>query len=185
MRQLLLGCGNNKDKRVSFVGEPKEWEGELITIDFMAVHKPDVLWDLNNRPLPFKDNEFDRIHGYEILEHIGHQGDWRGFFEEFTEYWRILKPNGLLMGTVPMWNSMGAWGDPSHTRVFSPMTFAFLSQRVYNEDVGRTCMSDFRSVWKGDFERLHIAPDPSGESLTFVLKSIKKEGDEVHKPVEP
>ena len=170
MKELLLGCGSKKNKRVFLTGESPKWEGELITLDMEALHEPDIVWNLENRPLPFDDNSFDRIHAYEILEHVGHQGDFRGFFEEFGEYWRILKPNGLLLGTCPAWNSQGAWGDPSHTRVISPMSFTFLSQEAY-KDVGKSVMSDFRSIWKKDFLPQYY--DVDAETFTFVLKVVK------------
>lgn len=175
MRELLIGCGSLKNKRIWRVdqGEQKEWEGELITLDFVSSHNPDVLWDLENHPLPFDDNSFDRIHAYEILEHLGFQGDWRGFFIEFYDYWRILKPNGELRGTCPMWNSQWAWGDPSHTRVLTPGTFTFLSQEIYKRDVGKTVMSDFRDVWKGNFSVAWIGEDDG--QMSFILQALKEE----------
>ena len=176
MKELLIGCGSLKNKRLLWTekGESPEWEGELITLDNNKTHSPDVIWDLNWRPLPFKDDEFDRIHAYEVLEHIGKQGEVELFFEEFYEYWRILKPDGELRGTCPLWTSQWAWGDPSHTRVITPGTFTFLSQKAY-KDVGKNVMSDFRHLWKGDFEAAWVAADQ--ESLCFILKAIKKGGE--------
>lgn len=173
MKQLLLGCGSTKNKRLWLEEDPPgpEWDGELTTLDIEATHKPDVIWDLNKDFLPFETNSFDQIHAYEILEHIGKQGDWINFFKEWEEYWRIMKPGGYLFATVPHWMSMGAWGDPSHTRIINPMTLTFLSQRAYKEDVGRTVMSDFRSHYKGDWEpQWH---DLGVDTFSFVLKAVK------------
>lgn len=149
MKELVLGAGSRRIKWLAQGGEPV-YENPVF-LDNNPDHQPTILWDLNSRPLPFEDGEFDEIHAYEVLEHIGRQGDWQGFFEEFSEYHRILKPGGFLMGSCPMWNSPWAWGDPSHTRVLSKHSFTFLNQDAY-EQVGRTPMSDFRSVWKGDFK---------------------------------
>ncbi len=55
-------------------GRPKEWTG-LKTVDMVAGHNPDVLHDLNLVPWPFADNQFSEVHGYEILEHLGRQGE--------------------------------------------------------------------------------------------------------------
>lgn len=169
MKELLLGCGSDKRKRLFILaeGDTEEW-GDLTTLDRESSHNPDVVWDLEKRPLPFEDESFDRVHAYEVLEHIGKQGDWRGFFEEFSEYWRILKNGGFLLGTVPKWNSMAAWGDPSHTRIFTPMTFTFLSQEAYERDIGKTVMTDFRSVWKGDFKPVFYEEEE--DTFRFVLK---------------
>jgi len=171
LKSLLLGCGSKKNKRLWVPPSTQEWEGELITLDFVETHKPDVIWNLNEHPLPFEDGEFNEIHAYEILEHLGQQGDWSHFFSEWKEYWRILLPGGLFFGTVPHWASQGAWGDPSHTRVITPMTFTFLSQKGY-EEVGKTVMSDFRSTWTKpyDFESQYFHLDE--ETFSFVLKKI-------------
>ena len=118
---------------------------------------------------------FDEIHAYEVLEHVGAQGDYRSFFALFSELWRVLKPGGFLFATCPSWHSPWAWGDPSHTRVLTAGSLAFLSQAEYARQVGKTPMSDFRSIYKADFRA--IIADESGDALLFVLQAIKREGD--------
>lgn len=169
MRTLLLGAGNNSVKQVAMDGDTT-FTGELVRLDIDVDCAPDVVWDLNIRPLPFKDEEFDEIHAYEVLEHVGTQGNWKGFFEEFSEYARILKPGGFIVGTVPLWSGQWAWGDPGHTRVLTQGTFAFLSQAQYEAQVGKTNMTDYRSVWKHDFQP--VAIQVHGDKLIFVLKKV-------------
>jgi len=172
MSELLIGCGSSREKRICFEGMPKTWT-ELVTLDNNEAHKPDIVADLNNpyalAKLP--DDRFDEIHAYEVLEHIGKQGDWYGFFKEFERYWRILKPGGLLCATVPGYKSLWAWGDPSHTRIINIGTLTFLSQKMYTDQVGKTAMSDFRHVYKADFD-LAWAED-TDESFSFALQAIK------------
>lgn len=97
--------------------------------------KPDILFDLNDmergKKLPVKDNTFDEIHAYEVMEHYGHQGDFKGFFCGMRELWRALKPNGLLIGTCPGWDKFWAWGDPGHTRIISEGTLSYLTKELY------------------------------------------------------
>ncbi len=131
------------------VNGKKGWEN-LTTLDIEASHEPDVLHDLNAFPYPFEDEAFDEIHAYEVLEHCGYQGDWRYFFRQWDEFHRILKSGGFFVGTVPLPDSVWAWGDPSHTRVIPLVQLQFLSQEFYN-GVGVTTSSDFRSHWKGNF----------------------------------
>lgn len=130
-----------------------------------------VLWNLEQLPLPFEDSTFDEIHAYEVLEHLGTQGDFKFFFAQFEDLWRILKPAGMLIASVPLWSSQWAWGDPSHKRVITPGTLAFLSQAEYAKQCGVTRMTDFRSVWHGDFET--VTAQISGDSMMFVLRCIK------------
>lgn len=153
LRELLIGCGSNRAKKLN-VGGRAEWSS-LTTLDCNSDHNPDVVHDLNVIPLPFDDESFDEIHGYEVLEHCGTQGDWKFFFAQWSDFWRILKPGGYFLGTVPLPTSVWAWGDPSHTRVLPKECLTFLSQRAY-EQVGTTAMSDFRFCYSADFEIVHL-----------------------------
>ena len=94
-------------------------------------------------------------------------------FEQFAEFWRILKPNGHFLATCPSRHSPWALGDPSHTRVLQQEMLMFLSQRQYAEQVGVTSMSDFRYLYKADFEPVGATEDD--EKFVFILKAIKKE----------
>jgi predicted SAM-dependent methyltransferase len=167
--ELLIGAGSTRDKRIHTKGRER-WNG-LVTLDINDDHQPDVVWDLTNFPLPFVDNQFDEIHAYEVLEHTGAQGDYKFFFAQFTEFWRILKPNGMLFGTCPHWKSVWAWGDPSHTRVIQKEQFMFLSQQEYKNQIGKTPMSDFRYIYQADFETEMV--QETEVHLLFALKAIK------------
>lgn len=104
--------------------------------------------NLNDLPYPWKDNEFDEIHAYEVLEHCGRQGDGDFFFGQFNEFWRILKPGGFMMISVPMWDAEVAWGVPDHCRVLPPGIFAYLTADYY-ENVGKPGFGDYRKYLKG------------------------------------
>lgn len=169
--ELLAGCGNSRDKKVTFEGIPKEWSGELVTLDIDETCDPKVVHDLNQLPYPFPDDYFSEVHLYEVLEHCGTQGDWRFFFNQFEELHRILKPDGWLIGTCPMWDSPWAWGDPGHTRIMSPESLIFLSQSEYDKQVGNTAMTDYRSVYSADFELVNH--QTMEHNWAFVLKAKK------------
>lgn len=147
--ELLMGCGSSRIKQLA-VDDNHKWN-KLITLDINKDHNPDIVWDLNVRPLPFDDNYFDELHCYEVLEHLGKQGDYINFFEE---YWRILKPNGIFCFSVPKHDSEWAWGDPGHTRVINRGTLIFLDQDSYKQ-VGKSPISDYRYLYKGDFKFVH------------------------------
>jgi hypothetical protein len=67
MTELLIGCGNDRKKKVRFSEVPDEWTN-LTTLDIDPEAKPDVVHDLNVLPYPFEDNQFTEIHAYEVLE---------------------------------------------------------------------------------------------------------------------
>jgi SAM-dependent methyltransferase len=169
-KELLLGAGQRQEKRISFPEIPSNWQN-LVTLDVMPTHKPDVLHDLEVLPYPFADNEFDEIHAYEVLEHCGSQGDWKFFFAQFSELHRIIKPRGFLIGSVPMWDQVWAWGDPGHKRCISQASFSFLSQKFYVDQVGKTSCTDYRDVYKADFDLSGF--NEVGAQLYFILQAVK------------
>jgi SAM-dependent methyltransferase len=166
-KELLLGCGPRREKVITFSEIPPVFTN-LVTVDIIPDHSPDVVHDLSVLPYPFEDEEFDEVHAYEVLEHTGRQGDWKFFFAQFSELWRIIKPKGYLMGSCPSWDGEWAWADPGHTRVITPSTLMFLDQEFYEREVGKTAASDYRSVWKHDFKLTGITE--KGPQFFFVMQ---------------
>ena len=170
MSELLIGCGSKWDKRINTRGT-NEWQ-KLTTLDNNGDHKPNIIHDLELFPYPFDDNTFDEIHAYEVLEHTGNQGDYHFFFNQFSEFWRILKDGGLFCATVPHYKSKWAWGDPSHKRIINQGSLAFLCQEEYNMQVGVTTLSDFRHLYKADFD-IKQRLEQGEDSFIFILQAIK------------
>jgi len=134
MKSLLIGCGNDRRKKVYAKNAP-EWSGELTTLDMNPNCGADVVWDLEKRPLPFDDETFDEMGAYDVLEHLGRQGDWKGYFDEMSEYWRILKPGGEFGIIVPI--GQDALADPGHTRFFHGNHFFFLTKKYYDYAISK------------------------------------------------
>jgi SAM-dependent methyltransferase len=166
--ELLIGCGSNRTKKLTRPGR-EQWSG-LVTLDMNDAHKPDVVHDIASLPLPFADDTFDEIHAYDTLEHVGRQGDWAFFFAQWSDFWRLLKPDGVFFGISPHWSSAWCWGDPGHTRVVSAESFVFLSQPAYSQ-VGTSPMTDYRFCYRADFDLIHNAV--SVGQLQFALRAIK------------
>lgn len=195
MSELLLGCGFSRKKLLGLPGQPLEWK-ELYTCDRNPKCNPHILCDLDlvnesrewcampygddvgrwdclcltkNR---FKSSFFDEIHAYEVLEHLGTQGDVDSFFFCFENLHRILKPGGHLFATVPSRYSAWAWGDPSHRRIICAESLAFLSQEVIAKNRAQgTAMSDFSDLWDRDFKVLSAQDDH--RNFIFCLQAIK------------
>ena len=166
--ELMLGCGHVRKKRFKYPDDPEAFSN-LITCDINPAVNPDVVHDLNELPWPFQDEEFDEVHAYEVLEHLGSQGDYKAFFAHFDEIYRILKPGGKLYASVPLWHSAWAWGDPGHTRVINEGTLIFLNRENY-DDTGQTPITDYRHIYKGDFEVVTMQEAEANAQLYFVLR---------------
>lgn len=173
-RELLLGCGNKREKVIASPGHTG-WE-DLTTLDLDPNCGADIEWDLANLPLPFETESFDEAHFYHVLEHLGQQGDWRTFFQQFSEFYRILKPDGLLCIISPTLTSPWLWGDPGHTRVISSETMTYLDLAEYERQVGKTALTDYRHVWEGDFAMRWQQNDADNLQYMCVLQAIKPAG---------
>lgn len=211
-RELLIGCGRSRDKRVAVPGSvgPTKWRG-LTTLDLNPAVGADLQCDLNEVPpwyawhgVALQDkmtcpaliavdkqayryghshvayellsDYWDEIHAYEVLEHLGRLGDAHSLLSQFSELWRLLKPNGYLCATVPSWHSRWLWGDPSHCRAIMLETLTFLDQEQYTlqcDSANPTPMSDFRHTcgYRADF-RL-IDHHDNRTTFTFILQAVK------------
>lgn len=126
-RKLLLN-ETNKIKVVLDLGC-----GEGNSVDFFRSVIPDILWvglDLAISPevekrtrqdaefrtfdgvnIPFEDNYFDLIYCNQVLEHVRLPG------ELLSEIYRVLKPDGYLVGTTSQlepYHSLSVWNFTPH-----------------------------------------------------------------------
>lgn len=194
-RQLLIGCGyplrggitsdSKYRKKMRVFETPDRWES-LTTLDVNMDCDPDLWCDLNGQPPwvakprgngvlhEMEANYWDEIHAYEVLEHLGRQGDAYSFFAQFSEIYRLLKPNGHLLATVPSKRSGFFWGDPSHSRAIVEESLIFLDQGEYIRQCDSATpsgMSDYRRMYKADF-RL-VDRNDNGASFLFILQAVK------------
>lgn len=177
-------------KKIRVFDTSDRWEA-LTTLDVNQDCDPDLWCDLNAQPPwlaaprrqsgdaafgnlhELEGDYWDEIHAYEVLEHLGRQGDAHSFFAQFSELYRLLKPGGHLLATVPSKRSGFFWGDPSHSRAIVEESLVFLDQGEYIRqcDEHPTGMSDFRRIYKADF-RL-IDRNDNGASFYFILQAVK------------
>lgn len=185
-RALLLGCGASRERRLRAPGDPEgnSWDGyELVTLDKFKCHNPDIHLDIDSyrwgawptnsgfsEHWPIEESSFDRVDAYDVLEHLGCLGHEESFFRDFYEIWRILKPGGILGAICPRHDSIGTFGDPGHKRIINEMSLIFLDQTNY-VNIGKTTMTDYRDIWKGDFKTQFQQTD--NDRFGFVLEAIK------------
>jgi SAM-dependent methyltransferase len=101
---LELGCGSSK--REGAVG-----------VDILAGSAADVIHDLDVFPYPFRDDEWDRILCFDVLEHV------RDFVACVEEIWRIARPGATVEATGPFMSSVNYFSDPTHRRAFGRARF--------------------------------------------------------------
>lgn len=116
-------------------------------------------------------SQFAEVHAYEVLEHLGQQGDFRTFFQTFDEIWRVLRPGGWLCATVPSRYSPWLWGDPGHRRAILPETLVFLNRPHYDQWLGKGPSSDYRPVFDSDWDIVQSYDNE--ETHQFILQAVK------------
>lgn len=100
MKILDIGCGNRKISGA-------------VGLDRNLKSQADVIHDLDIFPYPFEDDQFDRIYGIDVLEHVGH------VIRTMEEIHRIGKPGAQVFLRVPHFTSTQAYGDPTHKHFFN------------------------------------------------------------------
>ncbi len=171
-RELLLGCGYSREKRIGLPNQPLKWQS-LTTVDSDPACKPDFVIDLDtSADWPLPSNFWTEIHAYEVLEHLGHQGDAVSFFHTFSEIYRLLRPCGYLFASCPSRFSPWLWGDPSHRRAIQQESLVFLDRAQINANRQRkTSISNFDELWRGDFKV--VVSDDNHAAHIFCLQAMK------------
>lgn len=167
-------------------------DGELYTLDSEPAFRPDLIANLESNSggrwwvsqandfgqhclTPsgigtsgrMLDNLFSEIHAYEVLEHLGRQGEVETFFASFLPIWHALEPDGLLCATCPSLESPWLWADPGHRRAIAAGSLYFLDRTHYpgppSSDYRWINPCDFRVIWHHD----------DSQRLAFVLQAVK------------
>jgi len=107
--KVELGCGSSR-----------KIEG-AITIDMLESDSVDIVTNINNG-LPLEDNSVDEIYSFHFLEHV----DDLEFI--LKEVYRVLKPNGKKIGTVPHFSNPFFYSDPTHNSFFGLYSFNYFDK---------------------------------------------------------
>jgi predicted SAM-dependent methyltransferase len=108
---LEVGAGDNPSR-------PRLNE-KIIHLDRIKNKDIEVIHDLDKFPYPFKNEEFDEILCFNILEHVSE------LIKTMKELNRILKKGGIMKIKVPLFPSMYSVVDPTHKNFFVYNTFDY------------------------------------------------------------
>jgi SAM-dependent methyltransferase len=92
-KALDIGGGTIKASHYRFLRITKWFR--LTTLDISPFAKPDIVINLEKENIPFKDNVFDFVLAFNIVEHLSRRKEVLG------EVYRVLKPGGELIGIIP------------------------------------------------------------------------------------
>lgn len=108
---LDIGCGNKK-------------RGD-VGVDIYPFAGVSVVADIS-QGLPFKDDTFDQVFFYHVIEHLP-LGAFDGVFHEI---WRVTRADGSVRVKTPHYSGPNCWHDPTHVRPYAVATFTrYLTSR--------------------------------------------------------
>jgi SAM-dependent methyltransferase len=122
---LDLGCGP----------EPKNVfrATEIFGVDINNFENPNIrVADLAVEPIPFEDNFFDFVTGFDFLEHIPRvlyigRERRQPFIDIMSEVWRVLKPGGETFFATPAFPHPEAFQDPQHVNIITENSILYFS----------------------------------------------------------
>ncbi len=128
-KTLDLGCGPNPKN--PFLAT------EIFGIDIVDFGNPNIkVADLAIDSIPFDDNSFDFLSGFDFLEHIPrvlYLGRERKqpFIDVMSEAWRVLKPGGEAFFATPAFPRPEAFQDPQHVNFISENSILYFTEPVW------------------------------------------------------
>ncbi len=108
MHKLNVGCGRDTKEG---------W----VNLDITPGPGVDVVCDVDNDPMPFRDNQFSTSLVSHLLEHLHNPLFFMG------ELWRVSKPEAECVIRVPHGGSDNAWEDQTHVRPYYAGSFGAFS----------------------------------------------------------
>jgi predicted SAM-dependent methyltransferase len=96
-KKTFINTKRIKDKKLLNVGCGLFPKPEFINLDYDWDPKIDICWDIVKEKYPFADNSLEGIFTEHCLEHI----PFESCLSNLKEFYRILKPNGVVRIIVP------------------------------------------------------------------------------------
>ena len=92
-----------------------------MRLDRAAAIRPHVVADLDRGGLPFRDDAFQTVAAYDVVEHVADLVALVG------EVHRVLRPGGVFLVTTPHFSCANAFTDPTHRRALALHSFDYFA----------------------------------------------------------
>lgn len=143
-KNLNLGCG-----MLEFP--------DCLNVDIRKTPIVHQVWDLEQMPWPFEDEQFAKVYAYDIIEHL------TDVIKAMEEIHRILKSRGWVIIRTTSWKTEQSFRDPTHKHFFTLESFDYFDRST---QVGK----DYGFYSEKKFKILHRYED--GQELMFEMRKI-------------
>lgn len=148
----LAGIIEGNDLRLNLGSGTKSHAG-FLNVDKVALENVDIIWNLEETPLPFRTNSVSQIICEHVLEHIVN------YVPLLEELYRICKPGAKVRVMVPYFRYEAAYRDPTHVRFFTEHSFDYFQDGVefshYSEIRFDIRKVELRNTFKSSIRNLH------------------------------
>lgn len=111
--KIDVGCGSRKRK--GYIGS-----------DIIKLPSVDIVFDMNIKHWPFRNNTFDEIIFDDVLEHS------KDIITTLEEAYRVAKNRAIIKISVPHFSSDNMYTDPTHKVFFSSRSFNYFDKSYPN-----------------------------------------------------
>jgi SAM-dependent methyltransferase len=118
-------------RRTLNLGSGRTYRADAVNVDVTADTSPDVVHNLNQRPWPFTDDQFDAVSATDVIEHLDDVA------ATMVELHRVCTDGARIEIVVPHFSSDGAYTDPTHRHYFGAFTFDYFSEAHSNNFYSR------------------------------------------------
>jgi SAM-dependent methyltransferase len=117
----LRALPNGETRRKLCLGSGEKKMADAVNVDLVASTCPDICHNLNVRPWPLPDDQFDECYANDVIEHLD---DIVGTMEEIH---RVSRSGALVRITVPHFSCANAFMDPTHRHYFSRFSLNYFT----------------------------------------------------------
>lgn len=108
-------------KRILNLGSGKKIVPGAVNVDVTEGLGADLVHDLDLRPWPLPDGQFDEVLANDVVEHCAN------VIEMFEEIHRVCRDGAVVRVTVPHFSCANAFTDPTHRHYFGYFSFDYLT----------------------------------------------------------
>lgn len=127
----------------------------FINVDSCKEYRPDILWNLEKTPWPFKTSSVSHVLMSHSLEYLGITP--LSFFKIWSELYRVCAPDATIEIVVYHPNHEAFISNPMHVRSITPTTISLFDRRrrkETNAQIDELLVSNYSD--KIDFEIIQI-----------------------------
>lgn len=111
------------------IGAGDNPQPNCVSMDKRALAHIDVVHEIEDTPWPFPAETFSKIIASHVIEHLK---PWL-MLNVMNEAWRVMKPDGEFLISMPYAGSFGFWQDPTHTKAWNEATPAYFDPEYKNQ----------------------------------------------------